>query len=82
MVNFCIVLNFVYFVVAIFDLMQCTIWSLFFTFLNYEQQVEIFSEIRVIPGKVAQLSLIYISKKSSRCWDQLSYSMYGPYIVQ
>ena len=57
--QFCVVLNCVYFVVAIFDLMPlCTIWSLHFTFLNCEQHVEIFSEIRVIPRKVAQLSLI------------------------
>ena len=49
MVNFCVVLNLFYFVVAIFDLMH-DLESVFHLF-NCEQHVEFFSEIRVIPGK-------------------------------
>ena len=41
---------FFHFVVAIFDLVQD--WSLYFTFLNCEQHLEIFSEIGVIPEKL------------------------------
>ena len=51
---------FVYFVVAIFDLAYDL--SMYFTFLNYEQHLEIFSEILIFPGKLqlaaARVSLI------------------------
>ena len=62
MVNFSVVLIFVYFVVAIFDLVHA-LKSVFHNFLKFEQHVEIFSVICVIPGKlqfaVAQASLIF-----------------------